>query len=168
MKWILFTGTWRVTNAQVETDVRQAVQEIVERGDGVLTGGATGVDFFAMDEMLRINPTFSSLRVIIPAYLEDYITDYYTNWCIEPITKKDIEHLALLLRKIKNIQPTAIIEMPYRVITQTHYDMRNDEEVLQADGVCAFQVNDSSGTQYTIDKAKQTGIPILLHKKYTL
>lgn len=39
MKWILFTGTWRLTNKEVEHDVRKAVQEVIARGDGVLTGG---------------------------------------------------------------------------------------------------------------------------------
>lgn len=39
MKWILFTGTWRLTNSDVEQDVRNAVREVIERGDGVLTGG---------------------------------------------------------------------------------------------------------------------------------
>jgi hypothetical protein len=35
MKWILFTGTWRLTSPEVENDVRQAVREIIARGDGV-------------------------------------------------------------------------------------------------------------------------------------
>ena len=39
MKWVLFTGTWRLTNAEVEQDVRTAVREVLARGDGVLTGG---------------------------------------------------------------------------------------------------------------------------------
>ena len=55
------------------------------------------------------------------------------------VITKDSEHLALLLRKIKNIQPTAIIEMPYQS-SHRHITMRNDEEVLQADGVCAFRL----------------------------
>ena len=57
MKWILFTGTWRLTNSDVEQDVRKAAREVIERGDGVLTGGATGVDYFAMDEVIKHNPT---------------------------------------------------------------------------------------------------------------
>jgi hypothetical protein len=39
MKWILFTGTWRLTDAEVEHDVRASAHEVIERGDGIVTGG---------------------------------------------------------------------------------------------------------------------------------
>lgn len=168
MKWILFTGTWRLTNKQVEEDVRQAVREVLARGDGVLTGGATGVDYFAMDEALKIQPDAKNLMVIIPAQLESYIHDYNTNWCQEPITKKDIENLAEVLHKIKKADPAHLIEMPYNVITQEHYNLRHDEEVKLSHEVYAFQVNDSTGTQDTLDKAKKSGLLITLHKKYKI
>ncbi len=166
MKWILFTGTWKITNKQVEEDVRASVREVLKRGDGVLTGGGTGVDFFCMDEALQLCPDGSSLRVIIPAYLEDFINDYYVNWCHPPITKKDIDDMAFILRKIKKINPTSLVEMPYHTITQEHYFMRDTEEVKVSDEVHAFQVNQSVGTQDTIDKAMNAGLPIALHKKY--
>lgn len=168
MKWVLFTGTWRLTSEEVEHDVRKAVRDVLARGDGVLTGGATGVDYFAMDESLKHNPTASHLRVIIPARLENYIDDYFTNWFHHPITQKDIENLAELLRKIKGISPTSIMEMPYTIITQEHYNLHNTEEVRYADEVHAFQVNDSTGTQDTIDKAIKADLPIAFHKKYTI
>ncbi len=38
MKWILFTGTWRLTNSEVEHDVRAAAREVLSRGDGIVTG----------------------------------------------------------------------------------------------------------------------------------
>ena len=77
MKWTLFTGTWRLTDKQVEEDVRKSVHEVIARGNGVLTGGATGVDYFAMTEALKIKSDGSFLKVIIPAKLPDYINDYY-------------------------------------------------------------------------------------------
>ena len=58
--------------------------------------------------------------------------------------------------------------MPYDVITQDHYNMRNDEEITQSDSVHAFQVNKSTGTQDTLNKAKKAGIPIDVYKKYTI
>lgn len=164
MKWILFTGTWRLTNSEVEEDVRKVVREVLMRGDGVLTGGATGVDYFAMDELLKHNPTASHLRVIIPARIEDYIEDYFTNWCHEPITQKDINNLADILRHIKKINPASILEMPYTKITQEHYNLRHDQEVMYSDEVHAFQVNESTGTQDTIDKSTKAGIPTTHHK----
>ncbi len=42
MKWVLITGTWRLTNKEVENDVRQATRKIFESGNGLVTGSATG------------------------------------------------------------------------------------------------------------------------------
>ena len=168
MKWILFTGTWRLTNKEVENDVRAAVREVIARGDGVLTGGATGVDYFAKDEALKHNPDATRLKILIPAFLEDYITDVYTNWCTPPVTKSDVDALASLLRKIHQINPSSIIETPKKIITQEDYNLRNIDEVKASDAVYAFQVNKSGGTQQTIDEAKKAGLPILVHKEYTI
>lgn len=168
MKWILFTGTWKLTNKEVEEDVRAFARETIARGDGVLTGGATGVDYFAMDEVLKHNPSASRLRVIIPARLENYIDDYYTNWCHKPITEKDIDNLATLLKKIKKVNPASLLEMPYQTITQEHYNLRHDQEVMYSDEVHAFHVNESTGTQDTIDKSTKAGIPTTHHKKYQI
>ena len=166
--WILFTGTWRLTNEQVEKDVRNSAREVLARGDGIVTGGATGVDYFAMDEAMKLDPSCSHLRVIIPAHLSSYIRDYRTNWCIEPITSEKIDKLASLLEKIKRTNPECLIEMPNDIITQNHYDLRHNEEVAISDEVYAFQVNKSSGTQDTINKALKAGLIISLHKEYSL
>ncbi len=168
MKWILFTGTWRITNADVERDVRAAVREVYAQGNAVLTGGATGVDYFAMDEAMKIDPTARRLRIMIPAFLEDYITDYYTNWCQAPITQSDIDLMASLLRKIKEVNPACVLEMPNTTITQKDYDVRSKQEIIYTDEVCAFQVNGSKGTQDTIDWAKEAGRVIRLHKQYSI
>ncbi len=168
MKWILFTGTWRLTDVQVEKDVREAVREAYKRGDGIVTGGATGVDYFAMDEAMLLDPSASKLKVIIPANLQSYINDYYTNWCAEPVTKESIGVLAELLERIQKANPEALIEMPYDAITQDHYNLRHDEEVARSHAVYAFQVNESTGTQDTIDRAIKAGLPIELYKKYSI
>lgn len=101
MKWILFTGTWRLVDEQVEKDVREYAQEVLARGDGIVTGGATGVDYFAMDEAMKTFPDASRLRVIIPAYLKDYVYDYHTNWCQTPVTTEAINSLGNILISIK-------------------------------------------------------------------
>ena len=168
MKWILFTGTWKLTNKQVEDDVRQAAREVLERGDGIVTGGATGVDYFAMDEAMKLYPDGSRLKVIIPAFFKSYVYDYHTNWLMDPVTKETIDGLETLLQKIKDANPSALIEMSNDIITQDHYDLRHDEEVKISDEVYAFQVNNSTGTQDTIDKASKSGLPITLHKKYEI
>ncbi|MBP6948740.1 MAG: hypothetical protein KBC41_01395 [Candidatus Pacebacteria bacterium] len=168
MKWILFTGTWKLTNQEVENDVREATREVLSRGDGIVTGGATGVDYFAMDEAMRLYPDASRLKVIIPAMFKSYVYDYHTNWTIAPITTENVNNLEKLLQKIKDANPESLSEMPNDIITQDHYNDRHDEEVKISDEVYAFQVNNSTGTQDTIDKASKSGLPIVLHKKYII
>lgn len=168
MKWILFTGTWRLTDSRVESDVRNSAREVITRGDGIVTGGATGVDYFAMDEAVKIDTTCSRLKVVIPADLESYIEDYRANWCQAPVTMDDINKLASLLRKINTANSSHFIEMPYNTITQEHYNRRDAEEVRLADEVYAFQVNGSSGTQDTIMKAIASGVKISVHKEYRI
>lgn len=168
MKWILFTGTWKLTNGEVERDVRNAARDVISRGDGIVTGGATGVDYFAMDEAMKIDPTASRLKVIIPARLKSYIYDYNTNWSAPPMTQKAIDDLEKLLIKIKSANPSALVEMDYDIITQEHFNLRHNEEVKISDEVYAFQVNNSPGTQDTIEKAQKAGLPISLHKKYLI
>jgi hypothetical protein len=126
------------------------------------------VDYFAMDEAMKIDPSCERLKVIIPANIESYIEDYRANWCQVPVTMNTINDLALLLRKIKTTNPAHLIEMPYDTITQEHYDRRDTEEVRQSQEVYAFQVNRSPGTQDTILKAISSGVKLGLHKEYRI
>ncbi len=170
MKWIIFTGTWRLTNKEVEEDVRKATREVLARGDGIVTGGATGVDYFCMDEVLKHNPECTKLRIFIPAPLDFYITDYRKNWCHDPITQKDIDNLENLLIHIKIINPAIVLEARHddSDITQNDYDLRHNEEVTFSDEVYAFQVNSSTGTSDTMTKAAKVNVPTTLHKRYSI
>ena len=170
MRWIIFTGTWRLTNKEVENDVRQAARQVFEHGDGMVSGGATGVDYFAMDEFVKLNPTCTHIRIFIPARLDHFIADYRKNWKHDPINDTDINNLEYLLKLIKERNPSAIFEVRKNNgdITQEEYNIRHNEEVTFSDEVYAFQVNESTGTQDTIDKAAKAGLPTTLHKKYKI
>ncbi|MEK7538215.1 MAG: hypothetical protein AAB552_00030 [Patescibacteria group bacterium] len=170
MKWIIFTGTWRLTNKEVENDVRKAARRIFENGDGLVTGGATGVDYFAMDEFIKLNPECTRIRIFIPARLHHFIADYHKNWKHAPLNEADIDSLEYLLKLIKERNPSAVFEVRKESgdITQAEYDLRHNEEVTFSDEVHAFQVNNSSGTGDTIRKAKEAGLPITLHKTYQI
>ncbi|MGH7202881.1 MAG: hypothetical protein ACREHC_00370 [Candidatus Levyibacteriota bacterium] len=50
MKWVGISGSWRITNKPVETDVRKAVGTILASNNGIVTGGALGVDYFATSD----------------------------------------------------------------------------------------------------------------------
>lgn len=170
MRWIIFTGTWRLTNKEIENDVRLAARQVFERGDGICTGGATGVDYFAMDEFVKLNPECNRIRIFIPARLDHYIADYRKNWKHSPIDDNDINNLEHILKIIKNRNPSAVFEVRKNSgdITQEEYDIRHNEEVTFSDEVFAFQVNNSTGTSDTINKANKVDLPITLHKNYTI
>jgi hypothetical protein len=170
MKWIIFTGTWRLTNKEVENDVRQEARRIFQHGDGLVTGGATGVDYFAIDEFIKLNPDCTHMRIFIPAKLDHFIADYRKNWKHKPIDDVDIDNLEHLLKLIKERNPSAVFEVRKDSgdITQSDYDLRHNEEVTFSDEVYAFQVNKSNGTGDTIRKANDAGLPIGLHKNYTI
>jgi hypothetical protein len=170
MKWVIFTGTWRLTNKEVENDVRHYAREVFERGDGLVTGGATGVDYFALDEFVKLNPDCTRIRIFIPARLKHFIADYRKNWKWDPVTDVDIDNLEYLLHLVQTRNPSALFEVRKEEgdIAQEEYDIRHNEEVTFSDEVYAFHVNNSSGTSDTIQKASTAGLPVTLHKKYTI
>lgn len=170
MKWIIFTGTWRLTNKEIENDVRVEARRIFERGDGLVTGGATGVDYFAMDEFIKLNPDCTRIRIFIPARLDHFISDYRKNWKHKPIEDTDIDNLANILKLIKERNPSALFETKKESgdITQNEYTLRHNDEIAFSDEVYAFKVNNSSGTSDTINKAREAGLCIGLHKNYTI
>ncbi len=168
MKWILFTGTWRLTNKEVENDVRTEVRNVLEQGDGIITGGALGVDMFVLDEAMKCDPNYNHILVIIPTNLtiySEYMKQPHLHGIVQP---EQFQKLVSMLKTLKDKRPASLLEMAFTDNTRMEYFARDQEEVNHADSVYAFQVNDSLGTQDTIDKAKLKGIPILLHKKYVI
>ena len=57
-----------------------------------------------------------------------------------------------------------LVEHPERpqVVNVTTYYLRNQDVVDMADELLVFQVNASSGTQDTVDKARMKGIPVVV------
>ncbi len=165
MKWIGISGTWRTTDPKVEQDVRSAVRDIITRGDGIVSGGATGVDYFALDEALKHSTDGAAVKVALPSTLENYI-GHLQAWANghetgDPsIHNGEMERLVSQLHKLKSLNPAAIIEgpaIPALDIDQKAYDARNSVVVDLSDELLAFQINKSKGTQDTIDKMRAAG-----------
>lgn len=167
MKWALFTGSRSPVNVEVENDVRAAVREVIAKGDGVLTGGAAGVDYFAMYEVASLN-ALNKLRILLPTKLEIFIEHYRQAEKDGKIEKKACDDLLHLLQSIYEQSPISFLEMPFKQITLQEYFARDEEEVKYSDYVYAFQVNESAGTGHTVKKAQEAGLPILVHSKYTI
>ncbi|MFH0853003.1 MAG: hypothetical protein V1853_01190 [bacterium] len=164
MKWIGITGSWRKTNPEVEADVRQAVRNIFQHSNGIVTGGALNVDSFVIDEALTSDPTARQIKVFIPTTLGTYSTHYRKRAQEGVILETQAESLISLLTKLKSANPKALIEDPdNEIIDKTTYYRRNQLVVDSSDELIAFQVNNSAGVQDTIEKARIKGISVKKH-----
>lgn len=161
MKWIAISGSWRQTNKKVREDVRREVKEILQKGDGFISGGALGVDYIATDEALKLDPKAERIRIFLPTDLKTYLNHYYRRAREGVITRDQARILKSQLEKLVETNKDSVIENPNckKVNKKTYYE-RISRIIKMADELKTFQVNDSEGTQYGIDKAKQKGIPI--------
>jgi uncharacterized phage-like protein YoqJ len=167
MKWIAISGSWRANTKEIEGDVREAVREIVTRGDGIVTGGALGVDLFATDEVLLLDSKAEHIQVFLPATLEIYATHYQQRADEGIITRAQAEELIAQLTRLKKTNRKALIEHSSNTVVDTAaYYERNTEVINHSDELLAFQVNDSKGTQDAIDKMLALGKPVKV-RKYT-
>ena len=167
MKWVAISGSWRKTNEEVENDIRQAVREIIKRGDGIVTSGALNVDYFATDEALKVNPEAKQIKVCLPVTLNLFSAHYRKRADEGVITHQQAEELITQLTALKKTNPSALIENEKNTIVDkdTYYE-RNTKVMDLSNELYAFQVNDSEGVQNTVNKARENGKFVEL-KKYT-
>lgn len=165
MEWIAISGSWRTVNAEVERDVRAEVADIVRAGNGIVAGGALGVDYIATDEALKTDPSAQHVKVIIPTSLTDFANHYFKRAGEGVITQDQARALVAQLTEIKQKNPASLVEMDYTACNQESYYARNGKVIEAADRLLAFQVNGSAGTQDAIDKAKARNMPVT-HRKY--
>lgn len=155
MKWIAIAGGWRKTNSQIEQDVKRVVREIISRGDGVVSGGALGVDYIATNEALLMN---GQLKILIPSTLEVYRSHYFKRAEEEVVTREQAEMLIAQLEEVK--KRGFLIEGTDTILSKEIYFNRITKIIESADELIAFHINQTEGTQDTINKAQKKGIPV--------
>lgn len=168
MKWIGISGSWRRVNQNIENNVRHIVREIMERGDGIVSGGALNVDYIALDEALKHDSKAERIKIFLPTTLKKYAEHYRKHARLGTITPKQAESLIAQLTRLKQINPKALIENPDLNFTEETkkimYYERNFKIVEASDKLMAFHVRTEAskgmGTMDTIDKAKTKGIPV--------
>lgn len=158
MKLIAISGGWRRTNFQVENDVRRVVREIIKAGNGIVSGGALGVDYIATDEVLNSTDNKDQLMILIPSTLEIYHKHYLNRADEGVVTNKQVEMLLTQLEEVK--RRGCLFEGDDIVLNDETYFRRIEKIVENADELMAFHINKTGGTQYTIDKAKEKDIPV--------
>jgi len=161
MKWVAISGSWKKVNKVIKEKVNQTVREIISRGDGILVGGALGVDFIATNEVLKLDSNAKKIKIFLPATIEIFSAHLRKRAKEGVITEKQAEDLILQLNKIKKINSSAIFEnKKNKVINEKVYHDRNSEIIKSADEVIAFWVNKTPGTKDAIDKAHKKGISV--------
>lgn len=158
--WVGITGSWRVTNDEIESDVRDCIKTILENGGGIVTGGALNVDYFATDEVLKFDPSGKAIKVFIPATIDIYAQHYRNRANEGVITNEQAEKLIIQLSKLSELG-SLIGNTSNRVVDKDTYYDRNTKVVEESDLVVAFHVNNSGGVQDTINKAEKLGKPVL-------
>jgi len=158
-KWVGVSGSWRATCAELEEDLKREVSEALAEGKGIVTGGALRVDFEATEIALRQYPDGSHIKVILPTTLKTYSAHYRKRADEGIITHGQAEVLIGQLERVNKLGSLIVDARQNEVNVKTYY-LRNAEVVNASDELLAFQVNNSSGTQDTINKAKEKGIPV--------
>jgi len=167
MNWIGISGSWRQTSQEVEADVRREVAAIIKKGDGIVSGGALNVDYFATDEAIKHSPDCSRIKIFLPSTLDLYTSHYRKRAKEGVITSKQAEGLIRQLSLIKSRNPKAIIEnLDNKIIDKENYFKRNSEVVNISDELLAFHVNGSEGVGDTVKKAQEKGIKVRVFEYY--
>ncbi len=167
MKWIGISGS-RMTNEQVERDVRREVSEVLERGDGIVAGGAMGVDYFSTDEVLKHGLGAERLKICLPVTLDLYSKHYRKRASEGVVTSDEAETLIKQLEEVRDSGSACLIENTVnQEVNATTYFERNGKVVELSDELLAFQVNNSAGTQNTIGQARAKAMPVKVFS-YTL
>ena len=134
MKWIGISGSWRKTNNEIEEKLRAIVRETFEAGNGIVSGGALGVDYIATDEALKRNPNADRIKIFLPTTLEKYSEHYRKHAKLGTITNEQAEKLIAQLEKLKQANPGSLIENPNTDFTEETkkkmYYERNSGEIV--------------------------------------
>lgn len=168
MKWYAISGTWKTITKEVEKDVRAVVKKIIEQGNGIITGGALGVDSIAIQTVLAFGDVKTQLRIYLPIKLERLRNHFLKRAREGVITMQQAEHVIRLWNTVAE-QCTKCIrdDWEFNEANQESYYARTTNIIKDSDALYAFQVNDSPGTQDAIDKAKALGKQVIV-KKYRL
>jgi hypothetical protein len=156
--WVGVSGSWRYAPPGLRDAVQREVAAVLAAGKGIVTGGALGVDYWATQTALDIDP--QRLKVILPTSLATYAAHYRRRAGEGVISTQQAEDLISQLEAVS--QAGGLVEHPDRpqVVDVATYYLRNQDVVDVASELLAFQVNASSGTQDTVDKARLKGMPV--------
>lgn len=167
MKWFAISGSWRLINTRVEEDVILVVNNILSKGDGVITGGALGVDYVAAQTVIK-RKAFNQIKIYLPIKLDAFIKHMFNRASEGVIALKQAELIKKQLNTIREANNNAIIDnTKFFKADEESYYARNSSIIELCNALYAFQVNKSKGTQDAITKARRLGKKVFL-KEYEI
>jgi len=161
MRWIGISGS-RTMDDRVVADIKYDIGEIMRRGDGLVAGGALGVDFHATQEALKGNPAADRIRVIIPSRLATY-REYFDRQLRGPSRNNSTSPAKVisLFQQLNALKSKgALVELSHVRVGTDSFHARNRAIVECSDELRAYCVNHSSGTTYTIRQAEAAGLSV--------
>lgn len=160
MEWLAVVGT-REVNDTIRRDIEQFVGQKITEGSGIVSGGATGVDHEAARLAYEYGLETARLRIFLPVELGLYCKALYDRAAAGKCRQDDAIATIALLRDIARNRPGVIRDTTeFTEVNAESFHARNCQIVDLADELVAFRVNDSRGTTFTIDEAKEKGISV--------
>ena len=158
MKWLAVVGT-REVNDTIRRDIEQFVGQKIADGNGIVSGGATGADHEAARLAYEHGLEAARFRVFLPVELELYCQALYDRVVVGKCRQDDAVATVALLRDIAKNRPGVLHDTTeFTEVNAESFHARNCQIVDLADELVAFRVNDSRGTTFTVDQAKEKGI----------
>jgi len=160
MKWLAVVGT-REVNDTIRRDIGRVVGQKIIEGSGIVSGGATGVDHEAARLAYECGLEAARFQIFLPVKLELYCQALYDRVVVGKCRQDDAIATVALLRDIAKNRPGVLHDTTeFTEVNAESFHARNCQIVDLADELVAFRVNDSRGTTFTVDQAKEKGIPV--------
>lgn len=160
MKWLGVVGT-REVNDTIRRDIGRVVGQKIIEGSGIVSGGATGVDHEAARLAYECGLEAARFQIFLPVKLELYCQALYDRVVVGKCRQDDAVATVALLRDIAKNRPGVLYDTTeFTEVNAESFHARNCQIVALADKLVAFRVNDSRGTTFTIDQAREKGIPV--------
>ena len=160
MEWLAVVGT-REVNDTIRRDIEQFVGQKIAEGSGIVSGGATGVDHEAARLAYECGLEAARFQIFLPVKLELYCQALYDRVVVGKCRQDDAIATVALLRDIAKHQPGVLRDTTdFNEVNAESFHARNCQIVDLADELVAFRVNNSRGTTFTIDQAREKGIPV--------
>lgn len=160
MEWLAVVGTREVDDT-IRRDIERVVGQKIIEGSGIVSGGATGVDHEAARLAYEYGLEAARFRVFLPVKLELYCQALYDRAAVGKCRQDDAIATITLLRDIVKHRPGVLHDTTdFNEVNADSFHARNCQIVALADELVAFRVNNSRGTTFTIDQARQKSIPV--------